>query len=353
MKKLILIITAVFFIFSAVVFADEYTEIDGEDFYNQTAGDIQKGTLSLNPAEIVQNTVNRLFAEVGECRKEIINLLVIAALSGILQILKSSEGKKEVSETAFFACFTLMTMSALKIFTSAVGCGAEVIDNICGFVTKLVPVFAALLVSGGAAASASAFHPVMSAAIYIMTILVDKCIVPMVYFSAVLGIIGHITPGLKISSLTNLIRSAAKWLLTASLTVFTGVTAIYGFSAPVFDAVAMKGIKFAVGTFVPVVGGILSETVDTVLSSTKLMKSAVGTAGIISLVSICALPVIKILAIYIMLKLSQAAAEPISDKRMADMLGEIASSVSLILGMVITAATLFIICIAIMLGATN
>lgn len=353
MKRLTAVLAVLLLFFQTAVLADEYTHIEGEDFYNAAVDEISGGSFSLNPAELFESGINKLFKEIRESRSEMINLLIIAALSGVLQILKSSDGEKEISETAFFACFTLMTMSALRIFSITVGYGVQIIDTICEFVTKLSPVFAALLVSGGSVTSAAAFHPVLSAAVYIMTLLVDKCIVPMVYFSAVLGIVGHITPRLHMTAFTNLIRSVAKWLLMASLTVFTGVTAIYGFSAPVFDAVAMKGIKFAVGTFVPVVGGILSETVDTVLSSTKLMKSAVGTAGIISLAAICIVPVIKILAIYIMLRLTAAAAEPITDKRISDMLGEIASSVSLVLGMVITASTLFIICIAIMLGATN
>lgn len=353
MKRLIAAFAALLLVFFSSAFAEDYTHINGEAFYNQTADDIQSGSFSLNPSKVFQSLSDTLLSQINDCRGDLVTLLVIAVLSSVLRILKNSDGGKDVSETAFFACFTLMTVSALKIFTSAVGYGVEVIDKICEFITKLIPIFAALLVSGGAVTSASAFHPVMSAAIYIMTLLTDKCIVPLVYFSTVLGIVGHITPNLKISAFTSLLRSAAKWLLMSSLTVFTGITAIYGFSAPVFDAVAIKGIKFAVGTFVPVVGGILSETVDTVLTSTKLMKSAVGTAGITALISICSAPVIKLAVIYFMLKLSAAASEPFTDKRISDMLAEIAASVSLVLAMVITASTLFIICIAIMLGATN
>lgn len=346
---------AVFFIIILCIssaFAEDYTYIDGENIYNTTVEEISGGKFFLNPSELIQEGVNSLFKEIRESRAEMINLLVIAALSAVLQILKTTGEEKEVSETAFFACFTLMTVSALKIFSVTVGYGMSIVTQTCEFVTNLSPVFAALIVSGGGTVSAAAFRPVLSAAVYVMTLLVENCIVPMIYSSAVLGIVGHITERLKISALTNLIRSAAKWLLMASLTVFTGVTAIYGFSAPAFDQVAVKGIKFAVGSFVPVVGGILSETVETVLSGTHLMKNAVGTAGIISLAACCAIPIIKIFAIYLMLRISAAAAEPVTDKRISDMLGEIAASVSLVLAMVITASVLFIICIAIILGAT-
>lgn len=352
MKKLAAaLIFTLIFIFPPVS-AQTLTHIDGEDLYNRTADEIQSGSFSLNPSRIVSDGLDMLLGEIRQSRTEIINLFIIAALSSIIQILKSEGGGGGIGENAFFACFTLMTISALKIFSVTVGCGITVTDSICEFVTKLSPLLAALIVSGGGTASAAAFHPILSAAVYTTTLLIDKCIVPMIYFSAILGIVGHISPRLKISSMTALLRSLTKWLLTASLTVFTGVSAIYGFSAPAFDAVAMKGIKFAVGSFVPVVGGLLSETVETVIGGTRLMKSAVGTAGIVSLVALSAIPVIKITAVYLILRVAAAASEPIADKRISDMLGEIASSVSLVLAMVITSAILFIICISVILGAT-
>ena len=228
-----------------------------------------------------------------------------------------------------------------------------IINDISDFITKLSPVFMTLLVSGGAVTSAAAFHPILSGAVYVITLLVDKCIVPLVYISAVLGIVGHLTPQLRLEGFTKLIRSTGKWILTASLTIFTGVTAVYGFSAPVLDAVALRTVKFAVGSFVPVVGGILSEAVETVLSGTQLMKNAVGTAGLISIAAVCIIPILKILAILIMLRLCAAAAEPLADKRIMQMLNDIASSVSLILGMVVTVSMLFIICIGIILASTG
>lgn len=352
MKKTIVFWVVIFLLcFDTFVFGEEnYMYLEGEDFYNRTAEQITEGSFAPNPAEILKNGADLLFKEINESKGEMITLLAVAALSSVLRLMSDGD---EVSETAFFACYTLMTMSALKIFTLAVDYGMKITGNICAFVTKLAPVFIALTAAGGAVGSAEAFHPILSAAVYVMTFLTDKCIVPAVYFSTVLGIVGNLTPRIKMSAMTNFINSAAKWLLTASLTIFTGITAIYGFSAPAFDAVALKGIKFAVGTLVPVAGGLLSETVETVLSGTKLMKSAAGTAGIVSIAALCAVPILKISAIYVMLRLTAAVSEPIADGRTADMLSWTASAVAIVLGTVVTASALFVICIAVMLAATN
>ena len=84
-----------------------------------------------------------------------------------------------------------------------------------------------------------------------------------------------------------MVKSISKWLMAAIITIFTGISAIYGFSSPALDAVSGKAVKFAVGSLVPVVGTFLSDTLETVVSGTRLMKNAVGTSGIIVMCVIC------------------------------------------------------------------
>lgn len=352
MKKILICAAVILLILCGTACAEEYTHIGGEEFFNSTADKIMEGNLLLEPGELIKKLAEGLFSELKRSRAEMICLLAIAAMTGGLQALKSGE-KSEVCDAAFFACFIMMTIAAMRIFSITVGYGVSVIEDISSFITKLSPVFIALLVSGGAASSAAAFHPLLCTAVYIMALIADKCIVPLVYLSAVLGIVGHITPRLQISALTKLIRSFGKWILMAALTIFSGITAVYGFSAPVIDAVALKTMKFAVGSFVPVVGGLLSDTVETVLTGTRLMKNTVGTAGIISIVAICAVPVLKIVAVKVMLEICAAAAEPLADKPIMEMLKDISASVSLVIGMVITMSVLFIIEIGIIMGATG
>ena len=116
---------------------------------------------------------------------------------------------------------------------------------------------------------------------------------------------------------------------------------------------AAKGIKFAVGSLVPVVGGLLSDTVETVVSGTNLLKNAVGTAGMITIISMSAVPVIKIWIMLMLLRVTAALTEPFADKRITDMLLGIADSISTVFSMVITSVMLFVISIGIILMCTG
>lgn len=352
MKKLLFMILLLFTVCTPV-FAEEAPSLEGEDLFNSTAEEIVSGEFTLNPVELIQRGLKRLFYEITQNRDVLISMIVIAAVSGVLNVMQSSLGDSGVSETAFFACFTLMTAAVVRVFSLTLGYGVEVIHTLSDFITKLSPLFALLLVSSGSVVSASVFNPVLSAAVYVITVVVDNCIVPLVYLGAVLGIVNNISDKVQITKFNTLIRSLAKWILTAVLTIFTSITAIYGFSAPVLDGVKMKAVKFAVGSLVPVVGGLLSDTVETVLSGTQLLKNAAGVAGMVTICSITLIPILKIGVMILMLRLAAAAIEPLTDKRMTDMISDITSSVVTIFAMTVTVAMLFIICIGIIVGATG
>ena len=221
------------------------------------------------------------------------------------------------------------------------------------FITKLSPLFCVTLLSCGGVSSAAAFHPVLSAAVYIITIIIEKCLIPLITFGAVLSIAGNISDKTQLSGFCRIVKSAARWIMAAVITLFTGISTIYGFSAPAIDALGAKTAKFAVGSLVPIVGGFLSDTLETVISGTQLMKNAVGVSGIIAVCAICAIPVLKIGIMQLMLKLTAAICEPITDKRISDMLWEISETVTTVFAMVIMTAVLFIINISIILAVTS
>lgn len=350
MKKLFLIV--ILMLVCVNVRAEEIT-ITGEDFYNKTAQDIVSGKMDLNPINIINNLLKGVFSEITDAKVLLKSILLIAVAAGLLRILSDSFDSSEASNAAGFACFVLMTGSAVKIFAEVIGYGVEVIHTLCGFITKFEPIFVGLLASAGAVTQATAFQPVLTASVYILSVIVDKCILPMTYFSAVLGIVNNIGDRVEVGTLNKLIQSTSKWLLTGVLTLFSTILALYGFGTSAMNTVTLKSIKFAVGSFVPVVGGILSDTIDTVLSGTNLLKNAVGTAGMITVITVAAVPIIKIWIMMMLLKVTAAVIEPFSDKRITNILLSVADSTGTVFSMVITSVMLFVISIGIILTSTG
>lgn len=347
MRKIIFILFLLFFM-SPFVHAEEY-EIKGNDLFNHTVKEVTDGSFSLNPINLINRFFESFSYELKNTKALLKALLLISAAAGISRILSGAFEGSQAAETAGLACFLLLSLSSVKIFSEVSGYAADTIHTLCDFITKFEPIFIAMLISSGAVTQAAAFQPVLAASVYVLGLLVDKFILPLCYFSAILGICGNIGNRIEIGTLTKLLNSVSKWLLTSILTLFTGILSLYGFSTKAFNSVTVKGIKFAVGSLVPVVGGILSDTVETVLSGANLLKSAVGTAGVVAVFSTAFIPALKILIMMLLLKAVAAIIEPFSEKRAVNMLLAVSDSVKIMFSMVITAALLFIISIGIML----
>ncbi|MBS7298457.1 MAG: stage III sporulation protein AE [Eubacteriales bacterium] len=349
MKKLILII--IFLLgFSVTSYAEFDTTIREYPEYNEYVESIANGNNSLTPEKLLSSILSTLFGEISRSFSQLAAIITIAAAAGILRLMDTGSG---YNEAAYFSVYTLMSVAVVKLLSEVAGYGSEVISSVCDFITKLAPIFLGLMAAAGKVSSATTFSPILSGAVYLLTLTVDKIILPMVYMSAILGIVGNISGRVQLGSFNRLLRSVSRWILTALLTVFTSLCALYGFNAPMLDALGAKSAKFAIGTLVPVVGGLLADTMETVVGGTHVLKNAVGSAGMICVIIIASTPIIKVWCIWFMLRLCAALAEPLCDKRMSVMLSDVSESLATLLAVMMTSVMLFLITIGIMLASTG
>lgn len=355
MKKIISVLCLVFavFIINGKAQAFNVPDIEGYEMFGKTAQEIVEGGLDISPMNILGNITQTVGAEIKSFSATAGALLVLCLMSSVTGTLNSAIGQKTAFDAAFFSFFTVISGLALTCFFKALGYGVEVISNMADFMNKLTPIVVLALFAGSRAASAAAFEPVLSAAVFVVSTVTERCLVPLTAFSAVLSVAGNMGDKNRISGFVRLVKSLTRWLMALIITIFTGINTIYGFTAPAADAVAARTLKFAVGSLVPVVGGFLSDTLDTVATSATVMKNAVGASGIIIMCIICMSPIVKIGIMQMILKFISALCEPITDARISAMLWEVSEAVTAVFGMVILTAVLFLINICIILRVTG
>lgn len=349
MKKIIYLTLILLFTCTSA-YAEQAIELQGYPEFNGYVESFTSGESPITPTGVLGGLWEILFGEILRSKAYLATIITVAAAAGLLRI---AEANSSCTEAAYFTSYSIMSAAVVRLLSETVGYGTEVIHSLCDFITKLAPLFLGLIAATGKITSAAAFSPILSAAVYIFGFIVDKLITPLVYLGAVLGIVGNISGRMQLGSFNALIRSVSRWILTALLTIFASLCALYGFNAPILDALGAKTAKFAVGTLVPVVGGLLADTMETVVGGTRVLKNAVGSSGMICIVIIAAAPVIKVWVIWFMLRLSAALSEPLCDRRMSMMLSDVSDSISTVLAIMLTAVMLFIITIAIMLTTTG
>lgn len=314
--------------------------------------DLRSGKLDLNFTGFLKGMLEYLFHELVAHSSLLGRLVVLAVICAILyNLLDAFEGS--TGQLAHTIVYLLLITVALGSFTAAVKVGNEAITNMVSFVQALLPVLLTLLAAIGGVSSAAILHPFIIAALGLLGTLIKDFIFPLVYLSAVLGIVNHISDRVKVSRLASLLKQVSVTSLGVFLTMFVGFLGLQGVAGAVADSVTLKTAKFMTGAFVPVVGKMLADAAEVVLGTSLLIKNAVGIVGIVILFIMCLFPVIKIIAMVLVYRVAAALVQPIGDARVAEALDTMAGMLTLVFASVAAVGLMFFLAVAVIVGLGN
>jgi stage III sporulation protein AE len=103
----------------------------------------------------------------------------------------------------------------------------------------------------------------------------------------------------------------------------------------------------------PGIGNSIGSVADTTLGTGMLIKSAVGTGGIICIIVLCFYPLIKLFLFQLLYRVGGAFVQPVSDKRVATVISAAAESGVLLMKFVFAGALMFLLSIAIVVVSSN
>lgn len=189
--------------------------------------------------------------------------------------------------------------------------------------------------------------------IHTIGVLIYKIVFPLLFFSAVLHLVSSLTDKYKLTQLANLLRLIGIGVLGVVLTIFLGVISVQGATSSVTDGVTIRAAKYVSGNFVPVVGKVLADATDTVITASLLVKNSIGLAGVIIILFLCAFPALKILTLAFIYNLAAALMQPLGDTPIVGCLQAIGKSLIYVFAALAAVSLMFFLAITIMLTAGN
>ena len=280
-------------------------------------------------------------------------ILVLAVLSAVLASIQSAFEEQTVSQVAYAVIFLVLMLLAVGSFTEAIGYARHAIQSMTDFMLTTVPVVVTLLAASGAPASAAFFQPLLLFFVHFVSNTVFLVVFPLIFFAALLDLTSALSPRYQLTRLAGLLRTVGVGILGLALSAFVGIASIEGLGKGIADGVALRTAKFAVSTFVPVVGKAFADAATTVASASLLVKDAVGIASLIIIACIALFPALKILALSFIYNGSAALMQPLGENAMVACLGTISKSLILVFASVAVVALMFFISICILLVSTN
>lgn len=296
----------------------------------------------------------------GQCGGEVLDsisvlasILVIIVIHSILKNISDGLENKGIAQITYYVQFILIVALVMTNFVQILDIVRESIQSLVGFMNSLIPILITLMISTGSIVSANMMQPILLFIITFMGNFITGIIIPLVLISTSLGIVSKISDRIQVDKLSKFFKTSVVWILGVTLTLFVGLVSIEGTLSSSVDGVTAKTAKAAVSSFIPVVGKILGDAVDTVIGCSSILKNATGIVGIIVLIGIAIGPVIKLTILMAMYYLGAALCQPIADDKIIKLLEQMGDTFKTLLAIMCSLSVMFIIGTTLVIKISN
>ena len=280
-------------------------------------------------------------------------ILVIIIIHSVLKSISDGLGNKSISQITYYVQYILIVTLIMTNFSDILAMVKESIDNLVGFMNSLIPILITLMMTTGSIASANIVQPILLFIITFIGNFIKDIIIPIVLVATALGIVSKISDKLQIDKLSKFFKSSVVWILGIVLTIFVGVVSLEGTLSSSVDGLTAKTTKAAVSSFIPVVGKILGDAVDTVIGCSSILKNALGIVGAIIIIGICIKPIIKLIILMAMYYLLSALCQPIADEKIIKLLEQMGDTFKLLLAIMCSISVMLIIGVTLVVKISN
>ena len=312
---------------------------------------LAEGKTVLSAQEVLKALLSQAAGVFRHSLWRMTRLLVPALLAAAAEWIHP--GNNAGAKAARYAGLMMAMALLIADLREHVALATQTVDRMAGWMQAIFPIMITLLAAVGGTASSAFYQPAVIAAAGAMTTLVHQVTMPLAVGVAVLTMVGGLSEGLRVSRMCNLLRQAANWTLGFGFTVFIGVMSVQGVSMAAVDGVSIRTAKYAINNFVPIVGGMFSDTVDTLVGCSLVVHNAVGVLGLVLLLSALIMPLVRTVLTMFLYRACAALTEPLSDSPLSRAIGGYANVFSLLFIIQLSVGAMFLLLVAQLITAGN
>lgn len=284
----------------------------------------------------------------------ILSLIIsIGVISNLLNGIKSKFNEKSTGELINLVCFLSIVVMVVGIVNNIASSSESAINSMVNQTNILFPILLTLMAGLGATASVGVFKPVVAIMSTYVSDFFKFVILPIFMVSFVFSIISNMSTSIKIDKINSFISSAFKWIVGLVFTLFFAIFTIQGISVSKFDSLSVRTTKYTIKSYIPIMGGYLSDGMDLILSSTLLIKNAVGLVGILMIISTMLSPLIEIVIFSLVLKLVSAVLQPMGNSKTSDFLSSTSKSVMILSTSLIAISFMYLLSFGMVMTLSN
>ncbi len=331
---------------------DQALSEDNNFDFMEYVTDLISGKRTFSITGILDDLKEVVSGEVKSNLSTFTGLISIAVIAAVFTNFSYAFQNMQVAETGFYVAYLLLFSVLTGSFITASTMAAQTISSLLDFMKAMVPAYFMAVAFSTGAGTSMVYYQTTLVLITFVNVLLVKIIIPLINIYLVVTMANNLSKEDMLSKFTELLETIINWGLKTLLGVVIGFNTVQGLIMPVSDKIK-KSMVLKAAESIPGVGDIFSGAAESVIGAGILLKNAIGVAGVVVIVSLCTVPVIKLAVMTLIYKVSSAAVQPISDKRMLKCISASADACLLLLQTVLVGAILFVITITIVAATTT
>lgn len=272
-----------------------------------------------------------------------LTLLLCGAAEGLCA---AGGGTRYVS---LFGALSLVSLSAGEL-DEFIGMGVETIEALGTLSKALLPTVAAAMAASGRINTAGVWQVGTIFACDLLLSAAQGLLLPLVYCFIGTATAGALLPESGLDRLAVALRKCVSGALCGGMLVFTAYLSVSGVLSGTADKAAVRVTKAAVSHAVPVVGDILADASEVLLSGADTLRGTVGTLGILAVLGACAVPLARLGLQYVCYRAAAFVGTLAGVRRLDTLVERLGEAFALVLGL--TGAAALILCVALLLALT-
>lgn len=176
---------------------------------------------------------------------------------------------------------------------------------------------------------------------------------PLLQMSFALTLVSALCPDVNLRSVTGFIRHICTTLLVASMTLITVFMAFQTSIASASDSLGLRSVKFAAANAIPLIGGLVGESIKTLATSLTLVKSTAGMIGAVGLLVCTLLPLSILFTCRYALSLSTTVADLLEASTIKPLIEEAGKLVGFLIAVILIFSIFYLFTLSLLIHTAN
>ena len=283
-------------------------------------------------------------------------LAIICAVSIMSSLLLQLRGKalnKPLGDIIHFCTFAVIVVAVLTSVLQLVKLTSNTLNLLKSQMEICFPILLTLMAGLGAGSSVAIYKPMMAILSGAVMHLFTSVLVPIFSLCIIFSVIGNLTSSVKLTKFTKFLESSFKYIIGFTFTIFSAFLAVSGIVAGSFDGISIRATKFAVKSYIPFVGGYLADGFSLIMTSSILIKNAIGYSGLIIMFLTVISPLLKIVLLKLGFSLVAGIIESVADSRVTNFVSSTAKSLSMLSGIILAFSFAYMISVGLIMCSSN